>query len=158
MNLTLKVWRQKDANSPGQIVSYDAREISPDMSFLEMLDVINEGLIVKGEDPIAFDSDCREGICGACSLVINGIAHGGHRGTAGARTHGVDPLLRRRAESQGDRRSSRRERIPHMPDPRPGTHAPAGAPVRLARPAVTKAQDQRLLLLKIANLRQTLGA
>ena len=81
MNLTLKVWRQKDRNTPGRVVDYAATNIIPDMSFLEMLDVVNEGLIAKGEEPIAFDSDCREGICGTCSLVINGIAHGGERGT-----------------------------------------------------------------------------
>ena len=77
MNLTLKVWRQKDAQQPGRMVDYPVAGIIPDMSFLEMLDVVNEGLIAKGEEPIAFDSDCREGICGTCSLVINGRAHGG---------------------------------------------------------------------------------
>src|SRR3954464_11984791 len=87
MNLTLKVWRQKDRNSPGRIVLYQAANIIPDMSFLEMLDVVNEGLITRGEEPIAFDSDCREGICGMCSLVINGIPHGGHRGTATCQLH-----------------------------------------------------------------------
>ncbi len=87
MNLTLKVWRQKDGSSAGQFATYEARDIIPDMSFLEMLDVVNEGLIAKGEDPIAFDSDCREGICGMCSLVINGIPHGGHKGTATCQLH-----------------------------------------------------------------------
>src|SRR5687768_14095181 len=87
MNLTLKVWRQKNEAAPGRFESYEARDVIPDMSFLEMLDVINEGLIVRGEDPIAFDSDCREGICGMCSLVINGIPHGGHRGTATCQLH-----------------------------------------------------------------------
>src|SRR6058998_373236 len=76
MNLTLKVWRQKDGNDAGRFVTYEARDIIPDMSFLEMLDVVNEGLIAKGEEPIAFDSDCREGICGTCSMTINGEAHG----------------------------------------------------------------------------------
>ncbi|MEO6523973.1 MAG: succinate dehydrogenase/fumarate reductase iron-sulfur subunit [Mucilaginibacter sp.] len=76
MNLTLKVWRQKDANSSGKMVSYPAENISPDMSFLEMLDVVNEGLTHKGDDPIHFDHDCREGICGMCSLYINGRPHG----------------------------------------------------------------------------------
>src|SRR3982751_3055433 len=76
MNLTLRVWRQKDASSPGRLVEYPAKNIIPDMSFLEMLDVVNEELIAKGEEPIAFDSDCREGICGTCSLTINGEAHG----------------------------------------------------------------------------------
>src|SRR5687767_3826421 len=87
MNLTLKVWRQKDRNTPGKIVEYQATNIIPDMSFLEMLDVVNEALIAKGEEPIAFDSDCREGICGTCSLVINGVAHGGQRGTTVCQLH-----------------------------------------------------------------------
>src|ERR1044072_6538181 len=76
MNLTLRVWRQKNASAPGQFVAYRATDISPDMSFLEMLDVVNEGLIKQGHDPIAFDHDCREGICGTCGMVINGTAHG----------------------------------------------------------------------------------
>ena len=87
MNLTLKVWRQKDKNTPGRFETYAAKDVLPDMSFLEMLDVVNEELIGKGEEPIAFDSDCREGICGMCSLVINGIPHGGHRGTATCQLH-----------------------------------------------------------------------
>jgi succinate dehydrogenase / fumarate reductase iron-sulfur subunit len=87
MNLTLKVWRQKDAKDPGRMVDYPAANVSPDMSFLEMLDMVNEGLIAKGEEPIAFDSDCREGICGTCSLVINGTAHGGQRGTTVCQLH-----------------------------------------------------------------------
>src|SRR5437660_8282025 len=83
MNLTLKIWRQKNANDAGKMVEYPATNVSPDMSFLEMLDVVNEGLIAKGEEPIAFDSDCREGICGTCSLTINGEAHGpDHPGAA----------------------------------------------------------------------------
>ena len=76
MNLQLRVWRQKDASAPGQFVEYRATDISPDMSFLEMLDVVNEGLIKQGLDPIAFDHDCREGICGTCGMIINGTAHG----------------------------------------------------------------------------------
>src|SRR4051794_35025945 len=87
MNLTLRVWRQKNAIDRGRIVEYQATNIIPDMSFLEMLDVVNEGLIAKGEEPIAFDSDCREGICGTCSLVINGVAHGGQRGTTACQLH-----------------------------------------------------------------------
>jgi len=87
MNLTLKVWRQKDSGAPGQFETYQARDVIPDMSFLEMLDVVNEELLAKGQDPIAFDSDCREGICGMCSLVINGVPHGGHRGTATCQLH-----------------------------------------------------------------------
>jgi len=87
MNLTLKVWRQKNASDRGRLVEYPATNIIPDMSFLEMLDVVNEDLIAKGEDPIAFDSDCREGICGTCSLVINGVAHGGQKGTTACQLH-----------------------------------------------------------------------
>jgi succinate dehydrogenase / fumarate reductase iron-sulfur subunit len=87
MNLTLKVWRQKDANSPGRFETYPARDILADMSFLEMLDVVNEELIASGREPIMFDSDCREGICGTCSLVINGVPHGGHRGTTVCQLH-----------------------------------------------------------------------
>jgi succinate dehydrogenase / fumarate reductase, iron-sulfur subunit len=87
MNLTLKVWRQKNGATGGEFVTYQASNIIPDMSFLEMLDVVNEGLMEKGQEPIAFDSDCREGICGMCSLVINGIPHGGHRGTATCQLH-----------------------------------------------------------------------
>src|SRR5437762_651626 len=87
MNLTLKVWRQKNGASNGRFATYAAKDVLPDMSFLEMLDVVNEGLIGRGEEPIAFDSDCREGICGMCSLMINGMAHGGHRGTATCQLH-----------------------------------------------------------------------
>lgn len=87
MNLTLRVWRQKNARDRGRIVEYPATDITPDMSFLEMLDVVNERLMEKGEEPIAFDSDCREGICGSCSLVIDGVPHGGHRGTATCQLH-----------------------------------------------------------------------
>lgn len=87
MNLTLKVWRQKNGETQGEFVTYEAANIIPDMSFLEMLDVVNEGLMEKGQEPIAFDSDCREGICGMCSLVINGIPHGGHKGTATCQLH-----------------------------------------------------------------------
>jgi succinate dehydrogenase / fumarate reductase iron-sulfur subunit len=87
VNLTLKVWRQKNASDGGRFETYEARDVSPDMSFLEMLDVVNEGLIAEGNEPIAFDSDCREGICGTCSLVINGIAHGGQRATTACQLH-----------------------------------------------------------------------
>ena len=80
MNLTLKIWRQKDAKSKGQMVEYKVTNISDHMSFLEMLDILNEQLIEKGEEPVAFDHDCREGICGMCSLFINGEAHGPDRG------------------------------------------------------------------------------
>src|SRR5277367_5058392 len=87
MNLTLKVWRQKDGKSNGQLVTYQAKDVLADMSFLEMLDVVNEGLIAAGEEPIAFDSDCREGICGTCSMMINGLAHGGNKGTTVCQLH-----------------------------------------------------------------------
>ncbi len=87
MNLTLRVWRQKNANTPGEFKTYQAKNISPDMSFLEMLDVVNEELTLKGEDPIAFDHDCREGICGMCSLVINGRPHGPLQATTTCQLH-----------------------------------------------------------------------
>jgi succinate dehydrogenase / fumarate reductase, iron-sulfur subunit len=76
MNFPLRVWRQKDRQSRGKLVDYEAREISPNTSFLEMLDIVNENLLARDDEPIAFDSDCREGICGTCSLTINGEAHG----------------------------------------------------------------------------------
>jgi len=87
MNLTLHVWRQQDASDSGEFVTYLANDVSPEMSFLEMLDVVNEDLTEKGEEPIAFDSDCREGICGTCSLVINGVAHGGQKATTACQLH-----------------------------------------------------------------------
>jgi len=86
-NLTLHVWRQRSATAPGQFVTYQARDVSFDMSFLEMLDVVNEELIARGEDPIAFDHDCREGICGMCGLVINGVAHGPRKATTCCQLH-----------------------------------------------------------------------
>ncbi|MGH2361919.1 MAG: succinate dehydrogenase/fumarate reductase iron-sulfur subunit [bacterium] len=87
MNLTLKVWRQKNANARGRFVTYEAKNISPDMSFLEMLDVVNEEQIDRGQEPIAFEHDCREGICGACGFMIDGVAHGPKRGTAVCQLH-----------------------------------------------------------------------
>ena len=87
MKLNLRIWRQKNATATGRLVDYVADHVSPDMSFLEMLDVVNEGLSKKGEDTIAFDSDCREGICGMCSLVVNGIPHGPDRGTTVCQLH-----------------------------------------------------------------------
>jgi succinate dehydrogenase / fumarate reductase iron-sulfur subunit len=87
MKLTLHVWRQASATATGRMVTYTAAGISPDMSFLEMLDVVNEDLIAAGDDPIAFDHDCREGICGMCGLVINGIAHGPQRATTTCQLH-----------------------------------------------------------------------
>ena len=88
MNLTLKVWRQKSADQAGWFETYEAADLSPDMSFLEMLDAVNERLSLEGKTPIAFDSDCREGICGMCSLVINGIPHGGRKkGTTVCQLH-----------------------------------------------------------------------
>ena len=87
MRLNLKIWRQANATATGRLVDYVADHVSPDMSFLEMLDVVNEDLAKKGEDTIAFDSDCREGICGMCSLVVNGVAHGPDRGTTVCQLH-----------------------------------------------------------------------
>ena len=80
-NYKLRVWRQKNGRTPGRFAEYEARDIPADASFLEMLDIVNEGLIARNEDPVAFDHDCREGICGMCSLVINGTAHGPNRAT-----------------------------------------------------------------------------
>ncbi len=87
MNLTLKIWRQKDASSKGQMVDYKVTDISEHMSFLEMMDVLNEQLVNSGEEPVAFDHDCREGICGACSLYINGEAHGPDRAITTCQLH-----------------------------------------------------------------------
>lgn len=87
MNLKLKIWRQKDARDKGRMVDYNINNVSPDMSFLEMLDVLNEELNNKGEEPVAFDHDCREGICGMCSLFINGEAHGPDRGVTTCQLH-----------------------------------------------------------------------
>jgi succinate dehydrogenase / fumarate reductase iron-sulfur subunit len=87
MNLTLHVWRQKSADAEGRMIEYRAENISPDASFLEMLDVVNERLIEKGEEPIHFEHDCREGICGSCGMMINGVAHGPMGGTATCQLH-----------------------------------------------------------------------
>src|ERR1700730_10295057 len=87
MNFKLKVWRQARPAVAGKFVNYEASKIPAEASFLEMLDIVNEGLIERNEDPIAFDSDCREGICGMCSLVINGIPHGPDAGTATCQLH-----------------------------------------------------------------------
>ena len=89
MDLTLHVWRQAGPDEPGRMATYadEAKDISPDMSFLEMLDIVNERLIAKGQEPIAFEHDCREGICGSCGMMINGQAHGPQRGTATCQLH-----------------------------------------------------------------------
>ena len=87
LSLVLHVWRQKSASAPGKFVRYEAKNVSDHMSFLEMLDVVNEELALKGEDPIAFDHDCREGICGMCGVVIDGVAHGPLRGTTTCQLH-----------------------------------------------------------------------
>src|SRR5882672_11060486 len=87
MNLILHVWRQKSHGAAGRTVRYEAKNVNAEMSFLEMLDVLNEGLQTKGEEPIAFDHDCREGICGMCGFMINGVAHGPQRGTTICQLH-----------------------------------------------------------------------
>jgi succinate dehydrogenase / fumarate reductase, iron-sulfur subunit len=87
MNLILHVWRQKSPGSEGRTVRYEARNVNVEMSFLEMLDVLNEDLLSRGEEPIAFDHDCREGICGMCGFMINGVAHGPQRGTTVCQLH-----------------------------------------------------------------------
>ena len=87
MNLTLKIWRQKSTKEQGKIVDYNVQDISEDMSFLEMIDVLNYQLVEKGDDPVTFDHDCREGICGMCSMFINGEAHGPNRGVTTCQLH-----------------------------------------------------------------------
>lgn len=87
MNLTLKIWRQKNSKEKGKMETYPVKDISPDMSFLEMMDVLNNQLIESGQDPVAFDHDCREGICGMCSMFINGEAHGPGRGITTCQLH-----------------------------------------------------------------------
>jgi succinate dehydrogenase / fumarate reductase iron-sulfur subunit len=87
MNLQLHIWRQPSADRAGSFVTYEAKEISPEMSFLEMLDVVNENLVANGTEPVAFDHDCREGICGSCGMMINGVAHGPMRATAACQLH-----------------------------------------------------------------------
>jgi succinate dehydrogenase / fumarate reductase iron-sulfur subunit len=87
VKLTLEVWRQKDRDAPGAFVTYEVPDVDPHMSFLEMLDVVNEGLVERGEDPIAFDHDCREGICGTCGFLIDGKAHGGQPRTTVCQLH-----------------------------------------------------------------------
>jgi succinate dehydrogenase / fumarate reductase iron-sulfur subunit len=87
MNLTLKIWRQKNNKAKGGLVDYKISEVSPDMSFLEMFDVLNEGLVAKGEEPVVFDHDCREGICGACSMFIDGRPHGPKEGITTCQLH-----------------------------------------------------------------------
>ena len=87
MNLTLKIWRQKNSKAKGEVETYKLNDVSPDSSFLEMLDVLNEGLVNKGNEPVAFDHDCREGICGMCSLYINGEAHGPDRRVTTCQLH-----------------------------------------------------------------------
>ena len=87
MNITLKIWRQKDRNTPGELKSYKVPGVTADMSFLEMLDVLNEELIMTGEEPVAFDHDCREGVCGSCGFLIDGVAHGPRRGTTVCQLH-----------------------------------------------------------------------
>ena len=87
MRLTLHVWRQKSRTTPGQMVAYDLDNVSPDMSFLELLDVLNQRLIEEGDEPVAFDHDCREGICGSCAMMINGLPHGPERATTACQLH-----------------------------------------------------------------------
>ncbi len=87
MKLTLHIWRQQNRTTPGKMRTYPLDGVSPDMSFLEMLDILNEGLIKTGEEPVAFDQDCREGICGSCAMVINGLAHGPERATTACQLH-----------------------------------------------------------------------
>src|SRR4051812_49810169 len=87
MKVTLHVWRQKSPAAGGAMVTYDLPGVSPDMSFLEMMDTLNESLTKRGDEPVAFDHDCREGICGSCAMMINGLAHGPERATTTCQLH-----------------------------------------------------------------------
>src|ERR671926_1983389 len=87
LHLTVNVWRQSGPDEPGRMVTYDVPDINEDMSFLEMLDILNDRLLAEGEEPIAFEHDCREGICGSCGMMINGQAHGPQLGTATCQLH-----------------------------------------------------------------------
>src|SRR5512144_319255 len=87
MRIVLEIWRQKDAKDPGRFVTYDVPDVTEHMSFLEMLDVLNRRLVERGEEPVAFDSDCREGICGMCGFLVNGVAHGPLRNATICQTH-----------------------------------------------------------------------
>ena len=87
LNLNLKIWRQKNKDAPGAFADYTVKDVSTDISFLEMIDILNQDLIAKGEEPVAFDHDCREGICGSCAMTINGNPHGPDRGTATCQLH-----------------------------------------------------------------------
>ena len=107
MNLTLHVWRQKSPSDAGRMVEYALPGISPDMSFLEMLDTLNETLMRRGEEPVAFDHDCREGICGSCDLMIDGLAHGPERATTSLPAAHAE-LRRRRRTSTWSRGGPRR--------------------------------------------------
>ena len=87
MSVNLRIWRQKSCSSPGKFENYTVNNANPHMSFLELLDLLNEQLMKKGEQPVEFDSDCREGICGSCSMVIDGVPHGPSKGTATCQLH-----------------------------------------------------------------------
>lgn len=100
MNITLRIWRQANAQAEGAIHEYEVRGVSEDSSFLEMLDILNEELFARGEEPVAFDSDCREGICGMCGLVINGVPHGNHK--PGAKDNATTCQLHMRTFKDGD--------------------------------------------------------
>ena len=113
MRIFLKVWRQASPKDRGEFVDYTAEDVSPDMSFLEMLDVVNEGLIVKGQDPIAFDSDCREGICGTCGFMVSGIAHGPEHGTTVCQLH----MRRFKDNDTPDARTVARQGLPRHQGP-----------------------------------------
>ena len=114
MNLTLRVWRQSGPQDPGRMVTYELTGISEDASFLEMLDVLNEKLTLAGDDPVTFDHDCREGICGSCGMVINGVAHGPQRATTACQLH-----MRHFEDGDGDRRRAvARGRVPGHQGPR----------------------------------------
>ena len=127
MDLKLKVWRQDSADDKGRIEDYDAKNIPAECSFLEMLDLLNEKLLKENQEPVEFDSDCREGICGTCSLVVNGQAHGPERGTGPETAGAPGAAARGRVRGVGAREEPRR----HRPLRRPaGAGSPESGPGR----------------------------
>ena len=147
MHITLTAWRQAGADAPGAFETYDVPGVSPDMSFLEMLDVVNERLMLDGKEPIAFDHDCREGICGSCGMMINGVPHGPERGTATCQLH-MRKFQRRRPASRSSRGApprSRSSRTSSSTAPRStgsSSRAATSASAPAARPTATRSRSR----------------